>query len=318
MRILNGAAVRRLLDMPSCVQAMRRAFSLVSMGQAEQPIRTALKVADKGLLGLMPGRFADGSALGIKVVSIFPGNFGRGQPTHMGMVLLFGPEDGTPLAILDAHAVTMIRTAASSAVATDLLARKDARHLALLGYGDQAVSHLEAIRLVRKLERVTIWGRRRDRAEAFAARHGAHVADSVESAVAEADIVCTLTASPTPVLSGRWLRPGQHVNAVGASVPSMEELDGEAVARSRYFTDYRASCEQLAGELRRAIADGKVPAAHLLGEIGEVMNGSLAGRTGESDITCFRSLGMAAEDLAAAELILRRAEEQRIGVEFDF
>jgi ornithine cyclodeaminase/alanine dehydrogenase-like protein (mu-crystallin family) len=318
MRLLDGAAVRRLLDMPSCIEAMRRAFRLVSSGQAEQPIRTALESPEKGLLGLMPGRLDDPEVLGLKVVSIFPGNFDRGKPTHMGMVLLFDPDDGAPLALLDAHAVTMIRTAAASAVATDLLARRDARTLALLGYGDQAVSHLEAIRLVREIDRVLVWGRRRDRAEAFAAEHGVEVADSVESAVAAADIVCTLTASPEPVLFGRWLRPGQHVNAVGASVPSMEEIDTEVVARSRYFADYRASCESLAGDFRRAVADGKVQPSHLLGEIGEILNGTLRGRTDAADITCFRSLGMAAEDLAAAELILRRAKARDVGVEVGF
>ena len=318
MRLLNGDAVRQLLDMASCIEAMRKAFRLTSSGQCEQPIRTALKVPDKGLIGLMPGRFSDGSAFGIKVVSIFPGNFAKNQVTHQGMVLLFDAEDGTPRAILDAHAITMIRTAAASAVATDVLARKDADSLALIGYGDQAESHLQAIRQVRELDRVLVWGRDRGRAEDFAARHGAEAAGSIEQAVAECDIVCMLTASSTPILSGRSLRPGQHVNAVGASMPNAAEIDGEAVRISRFFTDYRASAEALAGEYRDAIAAGLIDKDHLLGEIGDVLNGTVAGRISDSDITCFKSLGMAAEDLAAAELILSRAQEKDIGLAVAF
>ena len=318
MRILNGEAVRQLLDMKSCIEAMRSAFAKTSAGAAEQPIRTALRIPDKGLIGMMPGRFTDGSAFGIKVVSIFPGNFGKGVPTHMGMVLLFDAENGVPRALIDAHAVTMIRTAAASAVATDVLARKEANSLALLGYGDQAVSHLEAIKLVRQLDKVVVWGRDRRRAEAFAAEHGAVVAESVEAAVNEAELVCTLTAAQTPILFGRSLRPGQHVNAVGASLPNAAELDGEAVAKSRFFTDYRASAEALAGEYRDAVSAGLITPEHLLGEIGDILNGKVAGRDSAADITCFKSLGMAAEDLAAGELILRRAEEQNIGVEVDF
>lgn len=318
LRVINGDLVRQLLDMPACIAAMRQAFSLVSSGAAEQPIRTALHVPEAGLLGLMPGRIDEPPALGIKVVSIFQGNFERGQPTHQGMVLLFDAANGAPRAILDAHAVTAIRTAAASAAATDLLARSDARHLTLLGYGDQSETHLEAIRLVRPLDRVTVWGRDRRKARAFADKHRAEVADSVEQAVAEADIVCTLTAAAEPILFGRWLRGGIHINAVGASLPHIAELDSEAVAKSRFFTDYRASAEHLAGELRMAIADGSVTQAHLLGEIGEIINGTLKGRTGESDVTCFKSLGMAAEDLVAAELILRRAVERDLGTVVDF
>jgi ornithine cyclodeaminase/alanine dehydrogenase-like protein (mu-crystallin family) len=318
MRFLNGDAVRQLLDMPSCIEAMRRAFRLVSSGQCEQPVRSALKIPDKGLIGMMPGRFTDGSAFGIKVVSIFPGNFAKNQVTHQGMVLMFDAEDGTPRAILDAHAITMIRTAAASAVATDLLARKVAGSLALLGYGDQAVSHLEAIRLVRDLDRVVVWGRNRRRAEDFAAQHGAEVAASIEDAVARCDIVCTLTASSTPILFGRSLHPGQHINAVGSSLPNAAEIDGEAVKISRFFTDYRASAEALAGEYRDAVAAGLITSEHLLGEIGDVLNGAVAGRIAESDITCFKSLGMAAEDLASADLILSRAEAQDIGLTVAF
>ncbi len=313
VRIIDGEQVRRLLDMVSCIEAMRQAFSLVSAGRVNQPIRTSVKVEGKGLLGLMPGHVSQPAALGIKIVSIFQGNFARGQPTHQGMVLLFDASDGAPLAILDAHAVTAIRTAAASAVATDLLARTDAHRLLLLGYGDQAVTHLDAIGLVRDISRVTVWGRDPVKAADFAALHGVEVASSIVAAVRDADIVCCLTAADRPILYGRDLPPGLHINAVGASLPNVAELDGEAVVRSRFFTDYRASAEALAGEYRLALAAGQIEPDHLLGEIGAVINGTLAGRRTAEDITCFKSLGMAAEDLIAAHLVLSRAIERDIG-----
>jgi ornithine cyclodeaminase len=313
IRVIKGALVQQLLDMESCIAAMRQAFSMISAGRAEQPVRSAIQVPGHGLLGLMPGRLIEPASLGIKLVTVYPGNFANGKPSHMGMLLLFDPEDGSPRAMIDAHAVTMIRTAAASAVATDLLARPDASRVALLGYGDQAVSHLQAIRLVRPLDQILIWGRDRAKAEAFAARHGALVAASVEEALSAADIICTLTASYQPILPGASLRAGQHVNAVGASLPVSAELDSEAVRRSRFFCDYRPGAEAQAGEWRNALAAGVVTPDHLLGEIGQIINREVAGRLGPSDITCFKSLGMAVEDLVAGELILARAEAAGLG-----
>lgn len=318
LRIIDGEQVRLLLDMVSCIEAMRQAFRLVSAGRVDQPIRSSLTVGDKGLLGLMPGHVSDPAALGIKIVSIFQGNFAGGQPTHQGMVVLFDASDGAPTAILDAHAITAIRTAAASAVATDLLARADAHRLLLLGYGDQAATHLEAIGLVRDISRVTVWGRDPAKAAALAAPYDIAIASSIADAVKDVDIVCSLTAADRPILFGRDLPPGLHINAVGASLPSVAELDGEAVARSRFFTDYRASAEALAGEYRLAVAAGLIEPDHLLGEIGAVINGTLVGRRAADDITCFKSLGMAAEDLIAAQLVLTRAEQRDIGTMIQF
>lgn len=317
IRVINGDLVRQLLDMESCIQAMRHAFSLVSNGLTEQPIRTALSLPERALLGLMPGLIREPASLGIKIVSVFPGNFDRGQPTHQGMVMMFDAKDGRPTALLDAHAVTAIRTAAASAVATEMLARRDSTHLALLGYGDQAVTHIEAIRHVRPIARISVWGRDPERAHSFAANHGADPAASVREAIEGADIICCLTASADPVLFGADLEPGQHINAVGASIPSMAELDDEAVRRSRFFVDYRASAEALAGEYRHALASSAIGPDHLLGEIGEVIEGRIAGRRKDSDITCFKSLGMAVEDLVSAQLILARAKERDLGVVVD-
>jgi len=322
LRVIDGALVRKLLDMESCIEAMRDAFRVVSAGEVNQPLRTALFGKGSGLLGLMPGAIASPPSLGIKVVSIFPDNFAKRRPTHQGVVVLFDCDDGRPLAVLDAHAITAIRTAAASAVATDLLARQDAGHLALLGYGDQATTHLAALSRVRDLRAVTVWGRDPARARAFAMQHAGSlpisVAATVEQAIADADIVCTLTGATDPILLGRWLRPGMHLNAVGSSLPAMAELDADAVARCRFFADCRAGAEQQAGEWRRAIAAGRVGPEHLLGEIGDVILGKVAGRLNEDDITCFKSLGMAAEDMLAAGLVLRRALSQGLGTEVPF
>jgi ornithine cyclodeaminase len=319
IRIIDGALVRRLLDMDSCIEAMRQAFRAVSAGSVRQPLRTALPGPGNGFLGLMPGSMTGPASLGIKIVSIFPDNF-PSKPTHQGVVLLFDPIDGRPLAVIDAHAVTAIRTAAASAAATDALARPGPASLALLGYGDQAASHLDALSRVRPLRQVTLWGRDLTRARAFAAQAGVPitVAGSVEEAVTDADIICTLTAAPDPILTGAMLRPGMHINAVGSSLPAMAELDEDAVARCRLFADYADSARALGGELRRAIATGRVSEAHLLGEVGAVLDGSLAGRRTPDDITCFKSLGMAAEDLVAAQLIVSRAVAAGLGAVVPF
>jgi ornithine cyclodeaminase len=320
IRILGAAAVRELLDLPSCIMAMRQAFLLVSTQKAVQPIRTTMPIPrGSGLLGLMPGWIASPARAGIKVLSIYPDNFGTQLGTHQGALLLFDPSDGQPVALLDAHALTGIRTAAASAVATDVLARAESSTLALLGYGDQAGAHLAALALVRPLRAVRVWGRNRDRAVAFAAAAAAATglqvtpAASVTEAVQGADLICTLTAAATPILPGSLLAHGCHINAVGACVPTTAELDVEAVARARLFTDYRQSALALSGELRNAIAAGRVTEAHLLGEVGEVLTSMLKGRTHPEDITLFKSLGMAAEDLVAADLVYRRATERGVG-----
>lgn len=326
IRIVGAEAVRAVLDMPSCLEAMRDAFVRVSSGQASQPLRS-LVTADGvgGILGMMPGAFAaPDPALGIKVVSVFAGNFGGTLGTHQGAILIFDPQDGRLQGVIDAREVTVIRTAAASAVATDALARPDSKRLALLGYGEQAESHLDALRLVRDLETVVVWGRSPERAQAFAAaaraRTGLTVqtAATAEAAVRGADIVCTLTAATDPILMGAWIAPGTHVNAVGASTPNAAEIDTALVARSRVFVDYRASAEALGGELKRARDSGAIGSDLIAGEVGAVLAGGLAGRRSAEEVTLFKSLGMAAEDLAAGRLILARAAERDLGVVVGF
>jgi ornithine cyclodeaminase/alanine dehydrogenase-like protein (mu-crystallin family) len=326
IRVIGAELVRELFDMDGAISAMREAFLAVSTGRAQQPIRSMVTAEGvDGILGWMPGAFAAPEPmLGIKVVSIFPGNFGGTLGTHQGAILVFDPKDGRLRAVIDAREVTVIRTAAASAVATDALARVDSRRLTLLGYGEQAVSHLEAIRHIRPISNVVVWGRSPERAQAFAAEQrtktglAVQVATSVEAACAGADIVCTLTAAKEPVLQSRWIAPGTHVNAVGSSTPAHAEIDNDLVARARVFVDYALSAQALSGELKRARDAGAIGPGHVAGEVGQVLAGGLAGRTSGEQVTLFKSLGMAAEDLTSAKLILARAEARDVGTKVAF
>jgi alanine dehydrogenase len=319
LRILGGAEIKALLPMAACVELMRTTMIAVSEGRARIPLRTVLPVSNGGMLGNMPGYLAEPECFGVKLLSLFPGNPAAGLSSHLGLVLLFEPKHGLPVALLDAAELTAIRTAAVSGLATRLLAREDAGDLAILGSGEQARSHLEAMLVVRNLRRVRVWSRTPAHAAAFAEAQGAlhglkiETAASAEAAVADADLICTVTGAPEPILRGDWIAPGAHLNLVGASRIGAAEVDTAAVAKARFFVDFRGSAEHEAGELRQAIDAGDVTADHVLGEIGEVANGSVAGRTGATDITAFKSLGVAAEDLASAHYLLQRAEAEGVG-----
>jgi len=324
LRLIGRELVRELLPMHRCIDLMRDAFIQVSEGRAIQPIRAAVRTPDgRGFMGWMPGYTDDPALLGIKVVSIFPGAVEHGIPSHQGAVMLFEAEYGRPLAMLDAGEITAIRTAAATAVATGALARADARTLSLFGCGEQAGTHLKALMHARAFERVTIWGRDPEKARRFCAlEQPAYdtplaVVEDAEQA-AEADVVCLVTGSPDPVFEGAWLKPGQHINAVGSSMPAFAEVDAETVARSRYFVDYRASAELLAGELKRAREAGAVGEDHILGEVGEVLLSKVQGRRSAEDITLFKSLGMVAEDLISAGWILAEAERRGLGLVIDW
>jgi ornithine cyclodeaminase/alanine dehydrogenase-like protein (mu-crystallin family) len=318
IRILSGAQIKTLLPMADCIDVMRTTMIAVSEGRARIPLRTVTPLPN-GFLGNMPGYLAEPACFGVKLLSLFPGNPAAGLSSHLGLVLLFEPKHGLPVAMLDAAELTAIRTAAVSGLATRLLAREDAGDLAILGSGEQARSHLEAMLAVRPLRRVRIWSRTAAHASAFAREQGVlhgltiEPASSPEAAVAGADLICTVTGSPDPILRGDWIAPGAHLNVVGASRLAAAEVDTAAVAKSRFFVDFRESAKNEAGELRRAIEAGAVAADHVLGEIGEVANGSVAGRLGGEDITLFKSLGVSAEDLAAAHFVLRRAETAGVG-----
>jgi ornithine cyclodeaminase len=323
--IVSGADVRRALPMSDCIDAVDRAMRAFSNGGADVPLRTVMQLpGGRNFFGVMPGYLADPQGLGAKIITVYPDNAKRGLPSHLGLVLLFDTEIGFPLAVMDAAEITAMRTAAASAVATRALARKDASHLAILGTGEQAVTHLEAISRVRTLRSVRVWGRSIEKAEHFAETQGSRlsvrveVSKSAEDAVRGADIVCTVTASREPVLNGAWLGRGAHVNLVGASQSNAREADDDVVTASRFFVDSRTSARAEAGELKHAMDAGLVSEGHVLGEIGDVLSGSIVGRTGDHDITVYKSLGVAAQDLAAAHVIYERAVRDGIGTRVPF
>ena len=318
LRLLNAAVVRQLLPMSDCIGLMRRAFEMVSTGGTIQPIRQAVLHPDgRGLLGWMPGYTATPEWLGVKVMSVFPGNFGTDLGSHQGMVLLFEPNRGAPVAIIDGREITAIRTAAATAAATDALAPTGARTLGIFGYGEQAQSHIEALLAVRPFESVRVWGRDADRARRFAADmtllHEVPVTAVEQRPLAAAcDVVCTTTAASQPILFEKWLRPGQHLNIVGSSIPTTSEVDEETIARGRLFVDFKDSTLALGGDFRGAKAKGLIGDDHIVGCVGDVLTGRIAARTDDSDITIFKSLGMVSEDLLACDFVL--AEAIRLGI----
>jgi ornithine cyclodeaminase/alanine dehydrogenase-like protein (mu-crystallin family) len=309
---LNRANIEALLPMTECIEVVEEALRILTRGEALQPLRSALWMPGRhGLLGVMPGMLGslggDDPVAGVKVITVMPGNHAHGEESHQGLVLLFEQERGRPLAVLDATAVTAIRTAAASAVATRALAREDAGDLAILGSGTQARTHLEAMRAVRTLRRVRVWSRNPESARRFAEDEGIETAATAREAVEDADLICTVTAATEPILQGTWISPGAHVNAVGACTPKARELDAAAVARSRLFVDRRESALAEAGDFLLAREEGAVTDSHILGELGEVLERKVPGRRSGEEITLFKSLGIAVEDLAAGRHVYRKA-----------
>jgi ornithine cyclodeaminase/alanine dehydrogenase-like protein (mu-crystallin family) len=325
IRILRGADVRRLLPMAECVELMRRTMIAVAEQRVVLPLRSILRLPDdRGMFGVMPGYLADPECFGVKLLSMIARNKPPQYSSHLGLVLLFEGEHGLPAALLDAAEITAIRTAAASGLATMLLARQEAGDLAILGAGEQARSHLEAMLTVRPLRRVRVWARDRDKARAFAEQEGGkhqisiETTASVREAVAGADIICTTTAASEPILSGDWLMPGVHLNVVGSSRATTAEIDTAAVAKSRLFVDCRDSTVHEGGEYLRALKAGAITPKHILGEIGEVANGSKIGRLSALDVTLYKSLGIAPQDLASAQHVLQKARAAGAGQVIDF
>jgi ornithine cyclodeaminase len=320
MLVLRQEEVERLLDMEGCIEAMADALASLARGEVHVPLRFVVKPENEpSLIGLMPAHRAGDSPLySLKTVCVFPDNPKRGLDAHQGTVTLFDGETGEVRALMNASAITAIRTAAVSAVATRLLAREDARELGILGAGVQARSHLEALRLVRDFDRVRIYSPTAGHAKALAEEVGADTAGSAEEAVRGADVVVTATSSAEPVLQRGWLKEGAHVNVVGGRPPTMRELDIATVADSAFFVDRRESAEAEAFDYRDALEAGAIGPNHIRAEIGEVLIGSHPGRTGPEELTVFRSLGLAVEDLAAAEYVVRRARETGVGTEVRF
>ncbi len=324
VRVLSAEDVARLLPMRDCLQVMRDALASLARGKALVPLRMVMRMPDaSGFLGLMPGHIGpDGGregALGMKAVSVFPGNARRGIDTHQGAVLLFEPDTGRLSALMDGATITAIRTAAVSGVATDLLARTDAAELAILGAGVQARTHLEAIAAVRPIRRVRVWSRTQEHAvnliKEAAARYKAsiEVVPTAEAAVRGADVVATVTASQEPILQRAWLKDGVHINAVGSSIPSTREIDTATMAAVRLFVDRRESAVNEAGDILIPMREGAFTADHIQAELGDVIIGTDPGRRSAAELTLFKSLGLAVEDVASAAFVLKRAQQTGVG-----
>lgn len=318
--IVSQADVPALLPMGECIDVMMKALAGLARGEALMPLRSVMWLPERvGALGTMPAYAGDLRVMGLKVISVFPGNHGTEFDSHQGAVMLFETKHGRPLAIIDATSVTAIRTAAVSGVATRLLAREGAADLAILGSGTQARVHLEAMRLVRPIRRVRVWSRNLEHAALFAAREGQrygmpiHTSPTAQQAVDDADLICTTTSAAEPVLRGEWVTPGAHINAVGSSVPFARELDTAAVVRSRLFVDRRESTVNEAGDFLFPKKEGAIGDDHIQGEIGEVLIGKAAGRGSVDEITLFKSLGLAIEDVASAHHVYTKALESGRG-----
>jgi ornithine cyclodeaminase/alanine dehydrogenase-like protein (mu-crystallin family) len=317
--VLAHGDVKRLLPMEDCIELMAGVLADLARGSVWQPLRFVVRPPDEpSLMGLMPGhRSQPEPAYGLKVVCIFPGNPERGIDAHQGGVLLFDGETGAPRALLDASAVTEIRTAAVSGVATRLLAREDAKELAILGSGVQARSHLEAMAHARPFARARVWSRTLEHAQAFVAGASApfpvEATATAEEAVRGAEVVVTATSAREPIVQREWLAPGAHVNAVGSSIPTARELDAETVAAAALFADTRESMLNEGGDYLFAVREAGIGPEHIRAELGELLVGTREGRRSADELTVFKSLGVAVEDLAAAELVYARARDAGVG-----
>ena len=306
MRVIGREEVAKSLTYDVCIPIVRKAMIAFSTGETRQLLRSIIPLAQGHLFGIMPGAMGENAPFGAKLVSVYPENFANGRQSHQGLVILFEPTTGEPVCVVHAGEITAIRTAAASAVATDALARQDARRLAILGYGEQAATHARALVKVREIQSVRVWGRSQERAEEFCRRMRVELgipfssATAVEDLVGDADITCTVTGSREPVLRGAWVRPGTHVNLVGSSVAGPVEVDTDLVVRSRFFADSREGVLRQGAEFLRAKEAGAIDDAHIVAEIGQVLAGDIVGRRSDAEITVYKSLGHVVQDLASA------------------
>jgi len=325
--LLTDQEVRRFLPMHECITVMEDALRRVSDGTSTLPLRTIVRLdGTTNAFASMPAIHGTGerASIGAKVITVFPGNDATPFDSHIGVVLLFDAMHGRLLAVADASSITAIRTAAVSGLATRELARPESRELALLGAGVLAMPHLEAIRAVRPIERLRVWSRSGTRAAEFATRARelekleVVVCASARDAVQGADVVCTITSARTPVLQGEWLSPGTHVNAVGASLAGARELDTAAVEMSAFYVDRRESALAEAGDFLIPRSEGAVDDTHILGELGDLVRRTVVGRSSRDQITLFKSLGLAVEDVAALRHVYDRASREGAGTHIQF
>jgi len=320
--VIDRDTVRALLTYAVCTPLMREAMIALSQGRTRQLLRQIIDLGDGDAFGVMPGATAD--VVGAKLITVFPGNAARGVQSHQGLLTLFDPRSGAPVAVIHAGEVTAIRTAAATAAATEVLARPDARRLAILGAGEQAHAHALAIAQARPLDEIRLWGRSLDKAQALAlslrAQLGLTVTAcaTVPQAVQGADIICTVSAAHDPILTGDMIGDGVHINLVGSSRAGPREVDDAVVVRGRLFADHKEGVLRQGAEVLHAKAAGLIGDDHVLGEIGAVMAGTLAGRRSAAEVTLYKSLGSIVQDLASGWYIYGRAREIGAGVEAAF
>jgi ornithine cyclodeaminase len=322
--LLSEKDVRDVLSMDDLIAAMEQALAQYSTGGARQPLRSVLEAGSpQALHAVMPAFIAQPASLGTKIVTVYAANTARGLPTHLATIILLDPETGALRAIMDGRYITEARTAAASAASAKYLATEGARVLAVIGSGVQAHSHVEALTRVRPINEIRLWGRTRANVDRLAAEIEPHVdarvtvSASVEDAVRNADIIALVTASSEPVLRREWVRAGAHVCAVGACRPHQREMDTALVRDARLFVDSRIGALAEAGDIVIPLSEGAITEQHIAAEIGQVIAGTAAGRLSPDEITVFKSLGMAVEDVAAARLAWERAAARKAGREFN-
>lgn len=318
--ILSAADVRRALPMADAVEAMKLAFSQLSTGEADLPLRTVIATPrGNGSALLMPAFLSAGRQMGVKLLTLFPDNPGHGLPLIHALMTVFDGETGRPLAVMDGGSLTALRTGAASGAATDLMARPDARAVAILGAGTQGCAQLEAVCAVRNIKQAWVFDTVPERADALAHRMGEQlevdvtVAATAKDALADADVVCTATTSPVPVFRDPDLKAGVHINAIGAYTPETREVPEETVVRARVIADQREASMAEAGDLLIPMEQGLIGPDHIRAELGEIAAGLKPGRETPDQVTLFKSVGLAVQDVAAAWEVLRGAERMRLG-----
>lgn len=312
--VIDANTIKALAPPEKLIGWMRDALVAVSRRDAVLPLRQGMAIPNGGgAIGIMPGFVgADVQSAGVKLVSLVPVERRKGS-SHLGLMVLYDADGLLPVALLCGATITNIRTSAVTAVATDALARSDARSLAILGTGEQSEAHVEALRQVRPFDDIRIWGRNHGIAKTIAARHRIRAVEYVDEAIAGADVVCTVTSAREPILFGSRLTPGTHVNLVGSSAADCREADDDLVVKSRFFVDYRPSTLAQAGEFLGAMKAGLIRENHIAGEIGEVLDGAVPGRTSPEEITVYKSLGVAAEDIVTARHVFELATKAGLG-----
>ena len=323
--IVNKQEIIDAISMQECIDSMQETLILLEEGYATNPLRNSMMVSDKnGLLSMMPGYINKKNIMGIKSVSVYPENANNGLESHQGSVTLFNAKNGVPLAIMDAGQITAIRTAAVSAVATKILANKNSKILTILGSGVQASTHIEAMNTILNLDEIRVWSRNKNNAKTFIEEQSKKYDvpfqhfDSVNDSICDADVICTTTASVEPILYGKYLMDGVHINAVGSSVYNTRELDGTAMKLCKLYVDKKESTINESGDFLIAKQEGAIDDNHIIGSLGEILINQINGRKNHTDMTLFKSLGLAVEDIATAFFIYNKYENTGKGnwVEF--